>query len=82
MPPVFPKTVNVQRKPRVKNQLHTPKKKYDEQQKVRVFFKSGNSSMLLCKNMTSLAATSLEMYIVSYCKGHNSKLEGTFIQTR
>ena len=38
--------------------------------------------MLLCKGMTALAADSLAMYIESYVKKHNSKVEGTFLQTR
>lgn len=38
--------------------------------------------MLLCKGLSSLAATSLGMYIENYCKKHNSKLEGTFIFTK
>lgn len=65
------------------NQLHRkPRLKYDERQKVRLFFKSGENTMLLCKGMTALAADSLAMYIESYVKKHNSKVEGTFLQTR
>lgn len=65
------------------NQLHRkPRLKYDCQQKVRLFFKSGENTMLLCKGMTALAADSLAMYIESYIKKHNSKIEGRFLQTR
>lgn len=65
------------------NQLHRkPRLKYDEKQKVRLYFKSGDSTMLLCKGLTSLAATSLQIDIDRYIKRHNCKLEGHFIQTR
>lgn len=67
----------------VNNQLHRkPKIKYDETQKVRLFFKSGGNTMLLSKGLTSLAATSLSLYIERFMKEHGVKLEGTFIQTR
>lgn len=65
-----------------KNQLHTPKLKYNEQQKVRLYLKSGGSTMLIAKGMTSLAATSLSLFIRDFCKKHGSKLEGTFLQTK
>lgn len=65
------------------NQLHKPKKiKYDEKQKVRLYFKCRGNTMLLCKGLTALAANSLEMNIVRYIKRHDVKLEGHFIQTR
>lgn len=65
------------------NQLHRkPRLKYDEQQKVRLYFKSGDSTMLLCKGLTSLAAMGLSIDIEKYCKRHNCVLEGHFIQTR
>lgn len=56
--------------------------KYDEKQKVRLYFKSGDSTMLLCKGLTALAATSLQINIEKYVKRHNCKVEGHFIQTR
>lgn len=52
------------------------------EEKCKMFFKSGNSTMLLCKGMTKLAASSLDMYITRYCKQHGSKLEGAFIFTK
>ena len=67
---------------KLKNQPHTPKKYADENQKVRLFLKTGGNTTLICKNITSLAATSLALYIIHYCKRHNSKVEGTFIQTK
>lgn len=53
-----------------------------EEETCKMFFKSGNSTMLLCKGMTKLAANSLDIYITRYCKQHGSKLEGTFIFTK
>ena len=68
---------------KIKNQLFKPRGPYPtEDKKVRLYYKSGNSTMLLCKNITSLYATSLCLFIRSFCKKHGSKLEGTFIQTR
>lgn len=65
------------------NQLHKPRRRqYDETQKVRLYFKCGGNTMLMCKGLTALAATSLEMNIVHYMKRHDVKLEGHFIQTR
>ena len=65
------------------NQLHKhPKLKYDENQKVRLYLKSGDSTMLLVKGLTSLAATSLSMNIESFIKQHNCVMAGKFIQTR
>lgn len=64
------------------NQLHTPKLKYDEKQKVRLFFKKGENTMLICKGLTSLAATGLAIDIERYLKRHGVSLEGHFIQTR
>lgn len=58
-----------------------PAKTIPEEKKCKMYFKSGNSSMLLCKGMTKLAANNLDMYIERYCKQHGSKLEGTFIFT-
>lgn len=62
--------------------VRKPRLKYDEQQKVRLYFKSGDSTMLLCKGLTSLAATGLQIDIDKYVKRHNCRLEGHFIQTR
>lgn len=63
------------------NQLHTPRQ-LNEQVKHKMFFKSGNSTMLICKNITGLAGTSLELYITKFLKKHGTKLEGTFIFTQ
>lgn len=64
------------------NQLLNPKYTAGNREHIRMFLKSGTSTMLLCKGLSSLAATSLGMYIENYCKKHNSKLEGTFIFTK
>ena len=62
--------------------LKKPRVKYNEQQKVRMYFKAGDSTMLLCKGLTSLAATGLAIDIERYLKRHNCALEGHFIQTK
>ena len=64
------------------NQLHKPKLKYDEKQIVKMYLKAGSSTMLLCKDLTLLAANSLSHQIEKFCKEHNTKLEGNFIFTR
>lgn len=69
-----------------KQTLRTPEPKakriIPEQEKCKMFFKSGNSTMLLCKGMTKLAANNLDIYIDRFCKQHGSKLEGQFIFTK
>ena len=53
-----------------------------EQKRVRMFFKQGGSSMLICKGLTALAANNLAFYMQWFCKKHGTKLEGTFIFTK
>lgn len=65
-----------------KNQLHNPKYTAANENKIiKMFLKSGNSTMLLAK-LNQMDATSLGMYIENYLKKRNSRLEGTFIFTR
>lgn len=62
--------------------LNTPRLKYDEKQKVRLYFKSGGATIMICKGLTSLAADTLSWQTKKFCKEHGVKLEGEFIQTR
>lgn len=52
-----------------------------EPRKVKVYFKSGNSTMLLAK-MDHVDAIAFEHKLVRFLKEHNSKLEGVLIQTQ
>lgn len=61
--------------------LAKPRKPGNEEQKVRMYYKSGNATMLICKNITALSGTSLGLYIERFCKKHSTKLEGKFIFT-
>lgn len=53
-----------------------------EPKKVRIYFKSGNSSMLLCKGISHYDAIKLESTIRRFLSSIEVKLEGTFIQTQ
>ncbi len=53
-----------------------------EPKKVRIFFKSGNSSMLLCKGIKYYDAIKLESTIKRFLKEIDVRLEGNFIQTQ
>ena len=53
--------------------------RFDESRKVKMYYKSGNSTMLLCKGLTQLAATSLALYIERFVKQHGVQLDGNFI---
>lgn len=52
-----------------------------EPKKVRMFFKSGNSTMLLAK-LDHVAALQLESRINRFLREHGSTLEGHFIHTK
>ena len=52
-----------------------------EPRKVRVYFKSGNSTMLLCK-LPHEAALQLESRLIRFLKRFDAKLEGNLIQTQ
>ena len=52
-----------------------------EPRNVRMFFKAGNSTMLLAK-LDYIAAVQLESRINRFLREHNSKLEGCFIHTK
>lgn len=52
-----------------------------EPKKVRMFFKSGNATMLLAK-LDHVAALQLESRINRFLKEHGSTLEGCFIHTK
>ena len=53
-----------------------------EPRKVRLYFKSGNSTMLLVKNIEYEVAILLESRLKRFLRERNSKLEGTFITTQ
>ena len=72
------KKVNQIRPPRVNHIGPTQK----EPKKVRLYFKSGNSSMLLCKNITEADALRFEVRMRRQLKDMGVKLEGTIIQTQ
>lgn len=68
------------------HQTHIPKRYAktgaSDEEKCKLFFKAGNSTMLICKGMTKLASESLALYIERFIKNHNSRLEGRFICPR
>lgn len=53
----------------------------EEPKKVRMFFKSGNSTMLLAR-LDHVAALQLESRINRFLREHGSSLEGCFIHTK
>ena len=53
-----------------------------EPRKVRLYFKAGNSSMLLVKGIEHEVALLLEHRLKRFLKEHNCKLEGNLIQTQ
>lgn len=61
------------------NPIKGRKMRFNENTKVKTYFKSGNTTTLFCKGMTQLASMSLAMYIERFCKSHDSALEGHFI---
>lgn len=67
------------------NQLHPPRKKNKEGVQLnvrkRIYYKSGNSSMLLCKDATIPASKVLISSIRDNMKKLGLKLEGNFIIT-
>lgn len=63
---------------RVKTNYRNNNKEHQDQEKVKMFYKDGNSTMLFCR-MSFLAAKCLEATIVRYCENHNVKLTGKFI---
>lgn len=79
-----PKIQQLKREYNYYHQLHKPPKmmRKNKDTKLKVRFKSGESTMLLCRNMTSAAATGLTLMIASYISKHKSKLEGQFIFTK
>lgn len=69
-----------------KNQVNPPlpkKKRVDSlgNNRKRVFFKSGNSTMLFCKGLTENGAKALENAISDACVKLGTKMEGIFIIT-
>lgn len=53
-------------------------KECPDEQKVNMFYKDGNSTMLFCR-IPRIAAISLEAYIVRFLERKNTKLTGKFI---
>lgn len=70
----------------VKNQTHqrithkTPKD--SENILVRVYYKDGDSTMLIAKNVPLCVGRSLEAYMKSTLQSAKSKLQGKFIYTK
>ena len=68
-----------------RNQIHNPQKSSKdnlENDKNRLWVKSGNTTMLLTKGITKSAAHVLEERIKSFLKGCELKLEVTFLITK
>lgn len=69
------------------NQLH-PKPKKEKQvdklgnDKNKLWFKSGNSTMLFVKDATKAELKILTICINNFFKQHNLKLEGTWLVTK
>lgn len=63
------------------NQIPTPHKKKDDD-KYRVFFKSGNSTMLLCEGLSYMGTIAFERTINAFLSAHNTKLKGNLFVTR
>ena len=57
-------------------------KTQQEPKRVRVHFKSGNATILICKGIDHYDAIRLESRIKRYLNDIGVKLEGTFIQTQ
>ena len=71
----------MQKKPKKRNLANNYRnnnKERKDDEKIRMYYKDGNSTMLFCK-MTFLAAKCLESYVMRYCENHNTKLIGKFI---
>lgn len=71
---------------RTQNQLHPPKKKNREYVPInpirRVFYKDGDSSMLLCKDVTPNAAKVFVHSIRENAKNLGISIKGNFIITQ
>lgn len=67
-----------------KNQMHLPKGKVDKlgNDRNKLYFKCGNSSMLFCKDVTENGAKALLMHMHTMAERLNIKIQGTFILTR
>lgn len=68
------------------NQIHPPlprKKRVDAQgnDRRRLYFKSGNSTMLLCQGITENAAKVISNNLNNMCTKLGTKLEGKLIWT-
>jgi len=70
----------------VKNQTHqriTPHSPKDSENKlIRVYYKDGDSTMLIAKNVPLRTARSIESYMKSILERVSSKLQGHFIYTQ
>lgn len=60
------------------NQIHTPRPQKKDQ-KYRAFYKSGDCTMLLAKNISYNAAKALEHHMRQFLAQHETKLQGTII---
>lgn len=63
------------------NQIHTPRPQKKEQ-KYRCFFKSGDCTMLLAKNISYNAAKALEHHMRQFLAQHQTNLNGHLIVTK
>ena len=68
----------------IKNQVHPPlpkKKRVDKlgNDRKRMFFKQGNSSMLLCKGLTEVGCEVFRNSILQSAKKLGTAIEGNFI---
>lgn len=66
------------------NQVHPPRPRtarVDPQgnDRRRIFFKSGNSTMLFCTGLTENGAKSMQRRLIEHLKKLGTKLEGNFI---
>lgn len=69
----------------LKNQISEPRIKHEnhsENRLVRVYYKDGDSTMLIAKNVPLCTARSMESYIKSVLERVSSKLQGHFIYTQ
>lgn len=66
------------------NQVHPPRPKKMRvdtlgNDRRKIFFKSGNSTMLFCKDLTENGARAMSIRLTEHLKRLGTKLEGSFI---
>lgn len=68
-----------------RNQISKPRIKHEtnsENRLVRVYYKDGDSTMLIAKSVPLCVARSMESYMKSILERVSSKLQGHFIYTQ